>query len=256
MEKEKGEEVTKTPRIIDFHSHVLPGIDDGSRNTEISKAMLEETYRRRIRKLVATPHFYPSRMEKESFLSRREAAVRTLLSIYDKDTMPTLYLGAEVAYYPAIASTDGIRDLCIVGTDTLLVEMPFDRWSNADIDSILELRNTLSLSVVIAHIERYASYQKKDTLPYLVENGIFIQSNGEYFTSFGTRREALKLLEKGYIHVLGSDMHDTSSRPQNLDEAKDEIRKHLGVEYLVFLLDNTKKLLEGAEAVDTLYREG
>ena len=256
MEKEKGEEGTRTPRIIDFHSHVLPGIDDGSRNAEMTKAMLEETYRRRIRKLVATPHFYPSRMEKESFLKRREAAARSLLNIYDKDTVPVVYLGAEVAFYPAIASTDGIRDLCIVGTDTLLVEMPFDRWSNADIDSILELRNTLSLNVVIAHIERYASYQRKDTLPYLVENGIFIQSNSEYFTSFGTRREALKLLEKGYIHVLGSDMHDTSSRPQNLDEAKDEIRKHLGVEYLVFLLDNTKKLLEGAEAVDTLYREG
>lgn len=257
MEKERGEEGAKTPRIIDFHSHVLPAIDDGSRSLEMTRAMLEETYRQKIRKIVATPHFYPERMELGRFLEKRKtAAVSVLNSIYNKDVMPSVYLGAEVAYYSSIAESESIRELCIVGTNTLLVEMPFDRWANADIDNIMSLKNDLSLNVVIAHIERYAKYQKKETVPYLIERGIHIQSNGEYFISFGTKREALKLLEKGAIHILGSDMHNTTTRCQNLEEAKETIKKHLGVEYLVVLLENTKRLLEGAVTIDRLYKEG
>ncbi len=245
-----NEEVKKSARVIDFHSHVLPSLDDGSSSTEMSVEMLRETYRQKIRKLVATPHFYPERMNLDSFLERRDEGVRKLLPYYDKDEMPSVFLGAEVAYYPSIGDGTIVRKLCIVGTDTILIEMPFSRWSNYDIDNILRLKKEQDLNVVIAHIERYMNYQKKETLPLLVENGIKIQSNGEFFLS--SKREAMKLLEKGYIHILGSDMHNTTTRKQTLLSAKEEIKKKLGEEYIRILLMNTKPLLEGAVSIENL----
>lgn len=244
------EETKKSARVIDFHSHVLPALDDGSRNIEMSKEMLETTYNLKIRKLVATPHFYPSRMSLESFLERRSEAVRSLLPIYQRDNMPALYLGAEAAYWPDMGKSGSTKRLCIIGTDTLLLEMPFSRWTDYDIENILETKSTLGINVVIAHIERYMEYQKKETLPLLVKEGIYIQSNGEFFIE--KKKEALKLLEKGYIHILGSDMHNTSTRAQNLDKAKDEIKKKLGEEYIRTILLNTKALLEGAVPIDKI----
>ena len=245
-----SEEVRKSARVIDFHSHVLPSVDDGSSSPQMSLEMLKMTYEQKIRKLVATPHFYPERMNLDSFLERRSEAVRKLLPYYNKEEMPTVYVGAEVAYYPSIGDGEIIRKLCIAGTDTILIEMPFTRWSNYDIENILKLRRDLGLNVVIAHIERYMDWQKKDTLPYLVGNGIRIQSNSSFFLS--SKREAMKLLEKGYIHILGSDMHNTTTRKQTLLEAREEIKKKLGEEYIRSILMNTKPLLEGAVPIENL----
>jgi len=246
----ENSEVKKSARVIDFHSHVLPGIDDGSRCTEMSVEMLKATYSGKIRRIVATPHFYPERTGLETFLQRRSEAAGRLLSCYNKDEMPVVYLGAEVAYYPSIGEGGTIKKLCIEGTETILIEMPFSRWSSYDIENILKVKYELGLNVVIAHIERYMDYQKKETLPLLVEKGIRIQSNSEFFLS--SRREALKLLEKDYIHILGSDMHNTTTRSQTLPEARDLIRKKLGEEYIRRILINTKALLEGAVAINNL----
>ncbi len=242
----------RTPRIIDFHSHVLPAIDDGSRSLEMTAEMLRESYRQKVRKLVATPHFYPEKMRIDDFLSRRSEAISSLSSVYTRQEMPLLYFGAEVAYFPGIAETENIRKLCILGTDTILVEMPFSRWSDYDMANILSLRTALALNVVIAHIERYLHYQKKGTLEYLVERGIYIQSNGENFLSFSSRREAMRLLSDGMIHVLGSDMHNTTSRAQNLGKARTEIMKKDGEERLSDILMTTKSLLDGALTYDDL----
>ncbi len=245
-----GSEVKKSARVIDFHSHVLPSVDDGSSSLDMSLEMLKATYAGKIRRIVATPHFYPERTGLETFLEKRHEAAGRLLSCYNKEEMPAVYLGAEVAYYPSIGEGGSLRKLCIEGTDTILIEMPFSRWSNYDIENILKVKNELGLNVVIAHMERYMDYQKKETLPFLVDNGIRIQSNSSFFLS--SKREALRLLEKDYIHVLGSDMHNTTTRSQTLPEARELIKKKLGEDYIRRILMNTKALLEGAVSIENL----
>ena len=54
--------------MIDFHSHVLPGVDDGSKSMEQSLQMLEASVQQGVTHMVATPHFYASRMDPDSFL--------------------------------------------------------------------------------------------------------------------------------------------------------------------------------------------
>ena len=65
--------------IADFHSHVLPGMDDGSRSTEESLEILKRMQEQGIAAVVATPHFYASRHFPEEFLERRERAKQKIL---------------------------------------------------------------------------------------------------------------------------------------------------------------------------------
>ena len=58
--------------MIDVHCHILPGIDDGSRNTEESKALISEEMNQGINTIIFTPHFYAGKDSVENFLDRRE----------------------------------------------------------------------------------------------------------------------------------------------------------------------------------------
>ena len=95
--------------IIDFHSHVLPGIDDGSRSVEESIAMLQAEAAQGIRHVVATPHFYPHHDSPEHFLEKRREAEEALRrEMKHHPGLPELSIGAEV-YFKA-TNVDGVYD--------------------------------------------------------------------------------------------------------------------------------------------------
>lgn len=212
--------------IPDLHSHILPSIDDGSKNPEMTRAMLDEMAAQGVGQLVATPHFYPARDGIDCFLARRQQAIDALRTVYDGSRHPAICAGAEVAYYHGISRSDRLGELTIGGSRYLLLEMPFSRWSKEVIEELLTIREELDLQPILAHIERYAAYQKHSTLPYLIENGMLIQSNAEHFLDPKTAKKAMKMLEKGQIHFLGSDCHNLTDRRPNLGEAIKAIEKH------------------------------
>ena len=203
--------------------------------------------------MVATPHFYPDKTSLESFLSKREVAARKILSVYDEDTCPTLYLGAEAAYYPGIGDSTLLDYLTIVGTNTLMIEMPFHKWDESEVADIIRISMNEGLNVILAHIERYLSWQEEGVIDRLRDAGVFIQSNAEFFISPSTRPKALDMLRNNKIHILGSDTHNTSSRPQMIGEAKTIIREQLGEDTLIDMLYTSKKLLEGAVSIDQMW---
>ena len=78
--------------IVDFHSHILPCVDDGSKSFEQTTEMLYETSNQGIKSIVATPHFYASSDIPEKFFKRREAALTKLLDIYNSfSSIPDIY---------------------------------------------------------------------------------------------------------------------------------------------------------------------
>ena len=82
--------------IIDFHTHVLPAMDDGSRSVEESLQMLRMEVEQGIFHVVATPHFYPQYDNPEQFLRKRTAAEMQLREAMAKETgMPELTVGAS-----------------------------------------------------------------------------------------------------------------------------------------------------------------
>ncbi len=205
--------------IPDLHSHILPQMDDGSRSPEMTRAMLDGMAAQGVQQLAATPHFYPTKDGIDRFLDRRERAVSLLRTVYDPAVHPKLTLGAEVAYFHGISHADQIRAMTYLGTRFILIEMPFTRWERGVIEELLAIRDELDLLPIVAHIERYIFMQKHNTLPMLMENGILIQSNAEFFLDSHTRKKALKMLERGEIQFLGSDSHNLTDRKPNLGDA-------------------------------------
>ncbi|MCR5138360.1 MAG: capsular polysaccharide biosynthesis protein [Oscillospiraceae bacterium] len=213
--------------MIDFHCHILPGIDDGSRNVEMSLAMISAQARQGIDTIVATSHFYATQRSPERFLFRRQEAYDKLLSVLPPDS-PTILLGAEVLYFPGISHMEALPKLCIEGTDILLLEMPFEPWQDYYIREVRELAHSREFTLMLAHIERYYYDQPVSVWDDFLDLGILMQSNAEFFLPFRTKRKALKLLKEGRIHLLGTDCHNTESRAPRMDEAVNVIRKHLG----------------------------
>ena len=86
--------------IGDFHSHILPGVDDGSTSLEESLAMLTLEAEQGVRHVVATPHFYAHHDTPEAFLSRRAAAEAMLReALKDHPELPGFTVGAEVYFF-------------------------------------------------------------------------------------------------------------------------------------------------------------
>ena len=176
-----------------------------------------------IHRMVATPHFYPFEDDPRLFLERRSAAearLRRAMGENDKNNaFPQLLMGAEVYYFDGISTSNAVEALCIADTGLLLLEMPFEPWSDRMLHEILHLHDRPGITVLMAHIERYLRFVKPRALDVLREYGVLMQSNAEFFLSSKTRRRALRMLRRGQIHFLGSDCHNTDTRPQRMGEA-------------------------------------
>ena len=236
---------------FDFHSHLLPDMDDGCQSVEESIALLRESYARGIKTIVATPHFYPGSEDPESFLARRDRALEKLRSAIKEaqiTDIPSVALGAEVAYFNGLSRCASLDKLCILGTNVMLVELPFGAWSDSVINDI-ELFGAVGFVPLIAHIERYIGYQSSTVAKHMCASELLIQANAESFLSMRTRGMVLKGLREGWIDVLGSDSHGTQKRSQNIDEASAVICSRLGAGAVEELEKFSQKLLESAKFV-------
>ncbi|MCD8124160.1 MAG: histidinol-phosphatase [Lachnospiraceae bacterium] len=229
--------------MIDFHAHVLPGLDDGSSSIEESIEMLRLSFREGVRTIVATPHFYAHKEAPEHFLERRRKSWEQLAPQLPDDA-PEIYLGAEVYYYTGISNTEDLPRLCVGEGRTLLLEMPFHKWSERMVEEVTDIAQDTDITVLLAHIDRYLASQDAETWEELAENGVLFQMNASAFLNgWLARRRALKLLQEGKIAVLGSDCHNMGERKPNLGEALDVIRKKSGVRTVHALTENAERLL-------------
>lgn len=217
--------------IIDFHSHILPGIDDGSRDAEMTAALLRESAAQGVSAMVATPHFYADSMRIDSFLQRRAAALETTLPIARKFNM-RIVPGAEVAFFSGISRADGIERLTIGDTGLMLLEMPFRAWSAQDLHEIERLLQR-DIDLVIAHLERFYQFQSdKGIIPALLDMPVLIQINAGCLLERKTRKQPLRLFKDGQAHLLGSDCHHPERRPPDLEEGRAVIAKKCGAAVL------------------------
>lgn len=206
-------------------------MDDGSKNVEETKALLKMQNEQGIETVIATPHFYANDETVESFLERRERSYNQI-NIEAIDELPKILLGAEVSYYQGISRFSELKRLCLQDSGILLLEMPAGRWSESVIRELIEMSGKRGMKIVLAHIERYIGFQKKETLQKLLENGILFQSNANFFGSFPSRRKAFSLLKEGKIHFIGSDCHNLQSRPPKIGKAFEIIRKKFGDSFI------------------------
>ncbi len=212
--------------MIDFHTHILPGIDDGSKNVEQSLQMLRMEARQGITEVIATSHYYPDEGSPRKYLQRRERAWQQLASQLTED-MPRVRLGAEVQYFEGICRVEELETLRIQGSELLLLEMPTKVWSNRMLDDIVELNSRPEMQVVLAHIDRYAQWLPKGLVGELVDAGVLIQANASAFGDFFSAMKAKKMLNQGQLHFFGSDCHSTEHRRPNWDKVSPKLLAQL-----------------------------
>ena len=229
--------------MIDWHSHILPGVDDGSRDIDQSLMMLDELIDQQVDTVLATPHFFAGEESVDEFLNRRHAAYDALCSrLGDRDVR--VLCGAEVKYYAGISRMADLEKLAIGNTRLLLLEMSMEKWTDFTIQELTELAGTRGLKIVMAHVERYLGYIDVKTIRRLCENGLYMQVNAGFFERILSRNKACRLLNSGLIHFIGSDCHNLTSRPPRVSAAYELIRKRFGEEFLSQMVEYGSYTLE------------
>jgi protein-tyrosine phosphatase len=208
--------------VIDLHTHVLPGIDDGARSLEESRALALEAAAEGISVLAATPHVradYPTTPE------MMEEAVDEVRADFADQRIPVEVVhGAEIdlSLLWAIHPMD-LRRLTIAQTGRyLLLEVPYRHWPLALETSVKRLVG-LGITPLLAHPERNPEVQDRpDRIRGLIEAGALVQVTAaslEGSRDRAAQAAALRLLELGLVHVLASDAHGPHIRREGLGAA-------------------------------------
>ena len=236
--------------LFDFHSHILPAMDDGSRSAEQSIAMLRAEAEQGVRVVAATPHFYPHREAPASFLKRRARAEDTLReAMATQEGLPRVVVGAEVYAFEGMSDCEDLPRLTLAGGDALLVEMPMSAWSDRLLSELAQIHEKQGLIPIVAHLDRYVNrFNARRTVERLAHLPVFIQVNTTFFTARSTRRLALELLCSNRVHLLGSDCHDTEKRPPNMARAAKQIADKADPSWISWIYQNSMELIsENAE---------
>lgn len=228
--------------MYDIHTHVLPGIDDGSRSVEESVQMLRLLQQYGVHTVVATPH-YDQEHAADSFLERRADAYGRLLP--HCDGLPRLVLGAEVLLHPGLSAQRRLRELCIGETDYILIEMPYTRWQDWVFDELFVLIAKCGLHPVIAHLDRYVHLEAEGQIRKLLHMEVYAQLNADALAHPFRRKTGKHLLESGKVQFLGSDCHNLSTRtPLCLQQTVQFIRKRWGQDVLEQFWRHARCMLE------------
>ena len=226
--------------MIDIHSHLVPGVDDGSQSIEESLALLKQAEEDGITELITTPHF----MKNGQFRIRASELVKRfneLKQAYQGSVK--LHLGNELYIHPELPELLEQGDiLTLAESKTILVEFPFQSYKNEYDEILYEL--SLKYRIIIAHPERYQYVQEDPNfcLQWLKE-GYYLQANQSSLFKKETKKVLLPMIEHGFISFIASDAHN-KYRTCTLGSAQDFISEKYGVDAAFLLMEkNPKKVL-------------
>ena len=190
--------------VIDFHAHILPHMDHGSRRTSTSVDQLTIMQQAGVSKVCATSHFYPQDVLPDVFLEERRQSLERALRSYGDAPRPRILLGAEVLICQGLENMEGLTGLCVEGTDILLLEMPFTRgdWGRELYRTVHEIRKK-GITPVLAHVDRYP----KHSIEQLFDMGLCGQINCDSLSKVFKPKHLLRWVESGRIVAFGSDLH-------------------------------------------------
>lgn len=229
--------------MVDFHTHILPFMDDGSKSVEESVKMLKQMQEQGVKVAVATSHFDMRREGPMEFLARREKAMQALADVVPKGIC--IVPGAEVLYCGVpLHSIENLEQLCIGSSRYLLIESMIPDWTEEfqyDLQYLMMQRN---ITPVLAHIERYYYIGKNRKMIHRLSNeGAVLQMNADAFLKPQMSRKAFKILRKEFVRLLGSDCHNTTSRQPNLKQAAEKIVDIAGQEKIDMMMAYANRIL-------------
>lgn len=237
---------------IDIHAHVLPGVDHGAKNWEMSLEMLAKSAECGVKTVIATPHYLPWKqgvtVDKICELCRE--AKKRLQKEYGISM--DIYPGHEIYYSTEIVDIlKAGKALTLGGSRYVLTEfepeVSYQTLCRAARD--LRFHNYIP---VFAHVERYQCLERVEKLMELKEMGALLQMNVGSFQGGlldAKSHKTKRWLKEGIIDFLASDMHDMEERPPMSNDKLQWIQKKLDLQYQEKLLyGNAQKILAGIKA--------
>jgi protein-tyrosine phosphatase len=219
--------------LIDLHCHILPGIDDGAGNLDVSLQMARAAVEQGITVVACTPHILPGLYHNTGPAIRQ--AIKQLQDALDENGIPLqLTTGADVHMAPNFVA--GLRSghlLSIADSRYVLVEPPH-HTAPPQIEEFFFNLVAAGYVPILTHPERLSWVPSRyQTIKKLVQSGVWMQvTAGSFAGAFG--RNALywaqRLLDEGCVHLIASDAHDAERRPPDLAAGRDLVAKRVGDE--------------------------
>ena len=236
--------------MIDLHTHLIWGIDDGSLSKEMTINMLRQACEGGTKHLVLTPHYFPGYFQAPKKIVKEKC--EEIKALAKKENIKLeIYCGQEVYYNDKLLEQyeDGLIGT-INDSDYMLIELNMRDFSKDEVlDTIYELQ-VQGIKPIIAHPERYKVFQKKPHLinEFIEEGYLFQLNTGSLTGYFG--KEAKRLAEtfvKNKIYsFIGSDAHRDESRNPNMFEAL-ELLEGMDKEYFRYIRESSQKVLQNEE---------
>lgn len=202
--------------IVDFHSHFLPGIDDGAEKSAESVEILKCLKKNGIETVCSTSHYSCHHESVDTFLERRRNSLDRLENYIERNNvacelLPKIVLGAEIHLYSGLSEHEGIDKLCLGGSDYILLEPPFEAYDSSVLTEIDNIRYQYNVKPIIAHINRYQPlYKKEDFESLFYREGLILQINCECANSFFNFSKMKKIIKTDLPCVFGCDIHSPS----------------------------------------------
>ena len=236
--------------MIDFHTHILPQIDDGSSCVEESTALLESLEEQGVTDVLLTPHYYGRWKGVEDFLRSREDSFSLLSAAYKGRIALRRACECNIATCANTRLSD-LKPLAVEGTDYILIEMSFTpAWEDKLLFRVEELMAETGLTPVIAHVELYPAVQRPPALASeLVRMGCLLQINCDSVAKGRKNDLVFALLRHSMAHCLGSDTHNTVVRPPLYRQAIRRIEETFGEGYVGAMQANMRRILKGEKVV-------
>ncbi|MBR6071768.1 MAG: hypothetical protein IKP77_02915 [Acholeplasmatales bacterium] len=187
--------------MIDIHTHILYGVDDGSPNSETSKFLIDEEIKNGVKKIILTPHQNEECKRTIELIERFESFKNEF-----KDYNIDFYLGSEIYYYSNMID-DLKRNELLTINNTKYVLVEFSTDIETDISSIIYDLKINGYLPIVAHIERYPYLSLKD-YDEIKKNGALIQVNSKSFERKIYNKRLKYLMKKNLVDFISSDCHN------------------------------------------------
>lgn len=219
--------------IIDIHSHILPGLDDGAKNMQETIEMIRMAVEEGIDAIIATPHYEVGSVAEKN--ARYQEIFEEVRRYITEHQIPLqLYQGNEIFYsgsIPEILRQGGVRTMN--QSRYVLLEFPFG-VEYSSMQRALSILLYAGYWPILAHAERYSTLRKMNRLEELVRMGVHIQLNASAIIGcdgWRTKRYCHKLLKNQLVHAIGTDAHGSRRRRPKIRECIAYLDKKYGVKY-------------------------
>lgn len=233
--------------MIDIHTHILPGVDDGAEHWNDTLDMARAAVSEGITTIIATPHHANGR-----YINSAVEVVEHTRYINEQLLIAgvpvTILPGQEIRVHIDLLEAWSRAELLpLANSNYVLIEMPSSRIPK-EMDELIHELNILNLKPIIAHPERNAEVMKNpQRLAELIQRGAFAQvTSHSLLGGFGRKVEKLawSLCRSGLIHIVSSDAHHMELRGFRLREAYDVICERMGEQWYNYFISNAQCVIE------------